>query len=209
MNKKQLAFIKKAQKFARSSEAKKLSNSVNELGTRKLTATLELSKIVAAGIEWFTSEETRSELKAIELKMNVDEFVQETYGFQKSYAYKLKRAAEIPAETLEQYLASDIEERSLNSLLAYAKAQEEKLVAELSADGEGEGGGESEGEGGGESEAKSPVFVSLIVTDENGQQSVLRIRRNGKVETKGDNLLISEGFDAIAELLSVPEAIGK
>lgn len=206
MNKKQLAFFKKAEKFVRSSEAKKLTTSVSDLGAKRLAATLSLAKIVSDGLDWFNLPETKEQLKALEIKMNVDEFVQQTYGFQKSFAYKLKRASDIPAELVEEYLASDIEERSLSSLLGFAKAKEESVLADLGADAEG--GGESEGEGGGESESKSPIYVSLIVTDENGQQSTLRIRRNGKVETKGDNLIISEGFEQLVQLFGVPEAIG-
>lgn len=204
MNKKQLAFFKKAEKFVKSNEAKKLTTSVSDLGAKRLSATLSLAKIVSDGLDWFNLPETKEQLKALEIKMNVDEFVQQTYGFQKSFAYKLKRAAEIPAELVEEYLASDIEERSLSSLLGFAKAKEEAAVESL----EGEGGGESEGEGGGESDEKSPIFVSLSVTDENGQKSTIRIRRDGKVETKGDSLVINEGFEKLVELFGVPEAIG-
>lgn len=207
MNQKQTSFFKKAEKFVKSNEAKKLTASVSELGCRRLSATLSLAKIVSGGLDWFNLPETKEQLKALDIKMNVDEFVQQTYGFQKSFAYKLKRASEIPAEIVEEYLASDVEERSLASLLGFAKAKEEQAVAELSGDdAEGEGGGESEGEGGGESEEASSVYASLTITDEQGQKHTLRIRRNGKAEVKGDSLKIHEGFEAIIEFLGVPEA---
>ena len=204
MNQKQTSFFKKAEKFVKSNEAKKLTASVSELGAKRLNTTLTLAAIVSGGLDWFNLPETKEQLKALEIKMNVDEFVQQTYGMQKSFAYKLKRAFELPVELVEEYLASDIEERSLGSLLSFAKAKEEQAVAELSNDGEG--GGEGEGEGGGESEETSPIFVSLTITDENGQKHSLRIRRNGKSEVKGDSLKIHEGFEAIYEFLGVPEA---
>lgn len=204
MNKNQSAFIKAIEKNSNSVAIKKLTQAVGEMGTKRLHTTLQLAKLVSAGIDWFNLPETKAKMKEVEIKLSLEEFVGQQYGFQKSFAYKLKRAADIPAEMVEEYLASDIEERSLASLLSFAKAKEEQAVAELSS--EGEGGGEGEGEGGGESEETSPIFVSLTITDENGQKHSLRIRRNGKSEVKGDSLKIHEGFEAIYEFLGVPEA---
>lgn len=202
MNKNQSAFIKAIEKNSNSAAIKKLTQAVGEMGTKRLHTTLQLAKLVSAGIDWFNLPETKAKMKEVEIKLSLEEFVGQQYGFQKSFAYKLKRAADIPAEMVEEYLASDIEERSLASLLLFAKAKEEQAVAELSE----EGGGEGEGEGGGEGEETSPIYINLTITDENGQKHSLRIRRNGKVEVKGDSLKIHEGFEAITEFLGVPEA---
>ena len=202
MNKNQSAFIKAIEKNSNSAAIKKLTQAVGEMGAKRLHTTLQLAKLVSAGIDWFNLPETKAKMKEVEIKLSLEDFVVQQYGFQKSFAYKLKRAADIPAEMVEEYLASDIEERSLASLLSFAKAKEEQAVAELSS----EGGGEGEGEGSGEGEETSPIFVNLTITDENGQKHSLRIRRNGKSEVKGDSLKIHEGFEAIYDFLGVPEA---
>ena len=202
MNKNQSAFIKAIEKNSNSAAIKKLTQAVGEMGAKRLHTTLQLAKLVSAGIDWFNLPETKAKMKEVEIKLSLEDFVAQQYGFQKSFAYKLKRAADIPAEVVEEYLSSDIEERSLASLLLFVKAKEEQAVAELSS----EGGGEGEGEGGGESEETSPIFVNLTITDENGQKHSLRIRKNGKSEVKGDSLKIHEGFEAIYEFLGVPEA---
>jgi hypothetical protein len=206
MNKQQAAFVKAIEKNSNSVAIKKLTHAVGEMGAKRLNATLELAKLVSAGLDWFSLPETKAKMKELEIKLSVEEFVIQQYGFQKSFAYKLKRASDIPAELVEEYLASDIEERSLASLLSFAKAKEEQAVAELTGEGSGEGEGDGEGEVGGESDETSPIYVNLTITDDNGQKHSIRIRRNGKAEVKGDSLKIHEGFEAILEFLGVPEA---
>ena len=100
-------------------------------------------------------------------------------------------------------MSSDFEECSLNSLLSFAKAKEEQAVNELE-------GGESDAEGGGEgetaSEGKSPVWISLVVTDTEGQKSSVRLRYDGSIETKGDIVNVAEAIAKLSAELGVEVA---
>jgi len=85
--------------------------------------------------------------------ITTETFIKEIFGMEKSHAYRLKKASELPEGTLEAFrTACDRREaegksvsRSINALLKFAQQQPEG-ESETESDGESESeGGESEG----------------------------------------------------------------
>lgn len=128
------------------SEVKRIQSTLSNGAKARLSKSLELATLVTRGAEWFSSEEGKRTFAEAGVTWSKEEFFLKTYGFQKSYAYKLTRAAVIPVETVYAFnVACDESERegkgsdrSIAGLLKFAKQSTE------GGGGEGEEGGEGE-----------------------------------------------------------------
>lgn len=126
-------------------EVKRLQSTLSNGAKARLTKTLELASLVTRGAEWFSSQQGQSAFAQAGVTWSKEEFFLKTYGFQKSFAYKLLRASALEQGVVEQFNSSCDEQeragkpsdRSLAGLLKFAKENE-------GGGGEGEEGGEGQ-----------------------------------------------------------------
>lgn len=128
-------------------EVKRIQSTLSNGAKSRLAKTLELASLVTRGAEWFASQQGQSAFAQAGVTWSKEEFFLKTYGFQKSFAYKLLRASALEQEVVEQFNASCDEQeragkpsdRSLAGLLKFAKSQPTE-----GGGGEGEEGGEGQ-----------------------------------------------------------------
>jgi hypothetical protein len=155
-----------------------------------------MSALVLKGFEWFQSEAGKAKLSEEGITWNTEEFASKVFGWQKSYFYKVVKAAKLAAEVVDEFKAKcdEVERngeepnRSLEGLLKYAKQLEEGAAAE---------GGE-EGEEGAEVETRVQTIFTMTMKHPDGNISV-RINDAGEVKTTNSKEQIIE---AIAFLMA-------
>ncbi len=170
-------------------EVKRIQSTLSNGAKSRLAKTLELAALVARGAEWFASEEGKRTFTEAGVTWSKEEFFLKTYGFQKSFAYKLTRAAVISQEVVNAFNeACDVAEnngkptdRSLAGLLKFAKGQP--------VEGDTQGGG-GEGEEGGEGqpsvERSQTIFTMSFkrsVLEDTAKNVSVRIDLDAKVST--------------------------
>lgn len=167
-----LTEIKRALKLTEFRNLSKLedkeSDKVLNAQKSKLVTTLELSRIVNDGYEWFKGEEGKRLLKVANLSLNTEQFALKVYGYQRSYFYKLIKASKLTADTLNDYEAKCTElgtkSRTLEELLKFAKNPDTY-------------GNEGEGEGEGEDKENDKNIVTFATS--NGDKIAFRITSKG------------------------------
>ncbi len=133
-------------------EVKRLQSTLSNGAKSRLAKTLELAALVARGAEWFASEEGKRTFTEAGVTWSKEDFFLKTYGFQKSFAYKLTRAAVISQEVVDAFNTACDEaegngkptDRSLAGLLKFAKGQPSEGDTTEGGGGEGEEGGEGQ-----------------------------------------------------------------
>lgn len=141
-------------------EVKRLQSTLSNGAKTRLAKSLELATLVARGAEWFKSQEGKTAFAEAGVTWTAEEFFLKTYGMQKSFAYKLLRAAALETALVEQFNTACDEaeregkstDRSIAGLLKFAKGSQATE----------EGG--SEGEEGGEGEQPSVERSQTIFT---------------------------------------------
>jgi hypothetical protein len=163
---------------------------------KRFDQTMQMSALVLKGFEWFQSEAGKAKLSEEGITWNTEEFASKVFGWQKSYFYKVVKAAKLAAEVVDEFKAKcdEVERngeepnRSLEGLLKYAKQLEEGAAAE---------GGE-EGEEGAEVETRVQTIFTMTMKHPDGNISV-RINDAGEVKTTNSKEQIIE---AIAFLMA-------
>ena len=177
----------------RLAEIKSIARAESNAQKRKFAQTMKLAVEVSSAFEWFKSDEGKAIFAEEGVSWNTEEFAKKAYGYEKSYFYKLTRAAAgiDLLETFEQKCAEAEAEglkpnRSLAGFL--------KFIAACNSS-EAEGGEGSEGEGGeGEGEGSEPSVETNVPTiltfsfkakEIGGDRNVaVRIDSNGRVTTQ-------------------------
>lgn len=173
-------------------KVKSLTATLSKADRTNFANSLKLAAEVEKGLSWWKSEGSAL-AKEAGLKVDMDTFSKEVYGFQKSYLYKLSKAATLPTDTINAYIAACDEDeanggrpkRSIEALLKWAKGNET------------EGGESEEGEGEGE-EAEGELEQKPIIT------FTCRLKDLGLSE-KNVSLRISA--DGSVSTTATPEAI--
>jgi hypothetical protein len=163
---------------------------------KRFDQTMQMSALVLKGFEWFQSEAGKAKLSEEGITWNTEEFASKVFGWQKSYFYKVVKAAKLAAEVVDEFKAKcdEVERngeepnRSLEGLLKYAKQLEEGAATE---------GGE-EGEEGAEVETRAQTIFTMTMKHPDGNISV-RINDAGEVKTTNSKEQIIE---AIAFLMA-------
>lgn len=165
------------------------------------TNSLRLAAEVEKGLQWWKSEGSAL-AKEAGLKVDMDTFAREVYGFQKSYLYKLSKAATLPPDVVNAYLTACEEDeangghpkRSIEALLKWAKGNE--------TEGEGESEGESE-EAEGELEQKPIITFTCRLKDLGlSEKNVsLRISADGSVSTTATPEAIAQAIAILTTAL--------
>jgi hypothetical protein len=163
---------------------------------KRFDQTMQMSALVLKGFEWFQSEAGKAKLGEEGITWSTEDFASKVFGWQKSYFYKVVKAAKLAAEVVDEFKAKcdEVERngeepnRSLEGLLKYAKQLEEGAAAE---------GGE-EGEEGAEVETRAQTIFTMTLKHPDGNIAV-RINDAGEVKTTNSKEQIIE---AIAFLMA-------
>jgi hypothetical protein len=154
---------------------------------KKFGQTLELSKLVAASVQWFKSEEGKAKFASEGISWTNEEFGNKVFGWQKSFFYKVIKAGNLKEETINTFVqkCDEIEatgkdaNRTLENLLKYAKNE-----------GANEGEeGTNEGEEGTNELIKPTTILTLTYKTEEGNICV-RVDSNNIVKTTNSVLEI-------------------
>lgn len=152
---------------------------------KKFDHTLQLSKIVAKGYEWFKTE-GKALLTEQGLEWKADDFAGKVYGWNRSYLFKVVKAGQAEEEKVETFKtkcdemerAGQDPNRTLEGFIKWLKQDSVQ-----GGQGEGEGGEGGEGEGG---EAQPEARQKAVITFSyklNGVGIACRMLENGELKT--------------------------
>lgn len=164
---------------------------------KKFEQTLTLSKLVLNAVNWFNSQEGKTVCTEEGISWTNEEIGNKVFGWQKSFFYKVVKAAKLEEAIVETFKAKcDQAEangqdanRSLEGLLKFAKQSE--TVSEASGNEDGETDGETTEA---EVEIRTANVFSLSYKQEDGNVSV-KIDENGTVKTNNSIEEIKRAID--------------
>lgn len=188
-------------------EVRSVQRTITNAKKKKFEQTMALSALVLRGFEWFQSEAGQAKLREEGITWNTEEFAGKVFGWQKSYFYKVVKAAKVATEVVEEFKSKCDEaeregqepDRSLAGLLKYAKQVDEVAAAGghgTDEDETNEDGGA--GEGGAQIETRAQTIFTMTLKHPDGNISV-RITDAGEVKTTNTKEQIME---AVAFLLA-------
>lgn len=180
-----------------------LINAIKNSDAKRFENSLTLAGLIADGNKWLKDSEGQTWLKST--KMAMDEFILKTYGFQKSYYYKLLKTAGVPAEIVREFTAQTTKLKnenlsaplSIEALLKYYA--EAKLETAKDSDGESEGEGENEAH---EVKAKAKAVLTFTFKVEGLEPVSLRIDDNGEFKTSASAENIAVALDYLAQAVA-------
>lgn len=188
-------------------EVRSVQRTITNAKKKKFEQTMALSALVLKGFEWFQSEAGQAKLREEGITWNTEEFAGKVFGWQKSYFYKVVKAAKVATEVVEEFKSKCDEaeregqepDRSLAGLLKYAKQVDEVAAAGgHGTDEDGTNEGEESGEGGAQIETRAQTIFTMTLKHPDGNISV-RITDAGEVKTTNTKEQIME---AVAFLLA-------
>lgn len=93
-----------------------------------LRTSLTLGRLISEGLGEFNSPEAKQFRKEMKLKISVEYFIEQAYGFTKSWAYKLVKAYELGEDIHTAYLNSGNTDKELSiaGLIAFANPKSEE-----------------------------------------------------------------------------------
>ena len=178
-----------------------LINAINKSDAKRFENSLTLAQLIADGNKWLKDSEGQTWLKST--KMAMDEFILKTYGFQKSYYYKLLKAANVPADVVKEFTTQTAKLKdanlsaplSIEALLKYAS--EAKLENNEAGEGEGEGEGEAN-----EVKAKAKAVLTFTFKVDGFEAVSLRIDDNGEFKTSASAENIAVALDYLRQAVT-------
>jgi hypothetical protein len=186
-------------------EIRSVQRTITNGQKKKFEQTLSLSKLVLNAVEWFHSEEGKRVCSEEGISWTNEEIGNKVFGWQKSFFYKVVKAAKLQDDVISTFKAKCDEletegkdpNRSLEGLLKFAK-QVETGTSESGNEGEGEG----EGEG---SEAQVETRAATILTftykPEGNQNVSVRIDESGALKTNNTKEQIQAAIEFLNGIL--------
>lgn len=169
---------------------------------KKFEQTLHLSKLVLNAVNWFNSEEGKAICTEEGISWTNEEIGNKVFGWQKSFFYKVVKAAKVDEAVIETFKAKcDVAEavgqdanRSLEGLLKFAKQTE--TIAEES------GNVDTDGETTeAEVEIRTATIFTLTYKTDAGNVSV-RIDETGQIKTTNSAEQIAEAIKFLTNSLN-------
>ena len=115
-------------------EVKKVNKQITNAQKKKFESTMKLAELVHNGFDWFRSESGQEVFTEEGIEWTADDFFQKTYGFQKSFGYKLIKAHKLPTEVKEEFdrlcQEDSTKKRSLNELLKFSRGGNQETATE-------------------------------------------------------------------------------
>ena len=170
---------------------------------KKFEQTLHLSKLVLNAVNWFNSEEGKAVCIEEGISWTNEEIGNKVFGWQKSFFYKVVKAAKIEESIVETFKTKCEEaeangqdaNRSLEGLLKFAKQSE--TIAEASGNDSEEGEETSEAE----VEIRTETILTFTYKTEAGNVSV-RIDKANNIKTTNSISQIQEAIDYLVSCLA-------
>jgi len=114
-------------------------NEKQTIGRGKLKSgfkdTFANAKLIKASVDYFKTKECKEELTKLGINWTIENFLQNAFGLEKSWCYKLFKALTFEAK-VEQYLIIDATNYSIALFLAFCndkvKAETEKAILNIS-----------------------------------------------------------------------------
>ena len=164
-------------------EVRSAQRTITNAKKKRFDQTMQMSALVLKGFEWFQSEAGKAKLGEEGITWSVEDFASKVFGWQKSYFYKVVKAAKLAAEVVDEFKAKcdEVERngeepnRSLEGLLKFAKQVEAGAATEGGE--EGEEGGE-----GAEVETRAQTIFTMTFKTPEGNIAV-RINDAGELKT--------------------------
>lgn len=118
-------FIKANKETLNITEYNKLSRSIETAQKKKFYTSLKLGAIITQGIETFKKDETFKEsMSANGITWSIEDFINNVYGIQKSFAYKVSKASkheQVVLEAFEQFAEEQKVSLSIAEFNKFAK----------------------------------------------------------------------------------------
>lgn len=191
-------------------EVNALTTAIKKADAQRFENSLTLAGLIARGHVWIKDAEGQAYMK--QQNVGMDEFILAVYGFQKSFYYKLLKAANVPASVLKEFRkqtealkAKDLSAPlSIEALLKYAseaKLEQQSEAGEAGEAGEGGEGGEGETSAP-EVKAKAVAVVTLAFKVEGLEAVALRINDDGQLITKASPEAIAAALDYLTQAVA-------
>lgn len=84
-------------------EVKRVQRSINNAHKSKFNHTTKLATLIGQAVSWFDSEEGREKFREEGIEWSKAEFGQKTFGYQKSFFYKLVKVANLDPRILDAF----------------------------------------------------------------------------------------------------------
>ena len=84
-------------------EVKRVQRSINNAHKSKFNHTTKLATLIGQAVQWFDSEEGKEKFREEGIEWSKAEFGQKTFGYQKSFFYKLVKVANLDPRILDAF----------------------------------------------------------------------------------------------------------
>tara|TARA_R100001443_G_scaffold112540_1_gene126107 strand:- start:1238 stop:1882 length:645 start_codon:yes stop_codon:yes gene_type:complete len=108
-------------------EVKRVQRSINNAHKTKFNHTMKLANLINDAVKWFDSEEGKAKFREEGIEWSKEEFGKKTFGYQKSFFYKLVKSANLDPRILEAFntkcdeIGTDAN-RSIAGLLEFSRS---------------------------------------------------------------------------------------
>jgi len=174
-------------------EVKRIQRSINNAHKSKFNHTTTLSKLIGDAVKWFDSEEGKAKLAEEGIEWSKAEFGAKTFGYQKSFFYKLIKVANLDQRILEAFntkcdaIGTDAN-RSIAGLLEFSRTIDlDNLEVSEDATEEEIASAESEAIESAEVEQERTNYT-FVMSYKNPQGSNLSVRIDEQGNVSGNNL---------------------
>ena len=174
-------------------EVKRVQRSINNAHKSKFNHTTTLSKLIGEAVQWFESEEGKSKFAEEGIEWSKAEFGAKTFGYQKSFFYKLIKVANLDQRIVDAFnakcdaIGTDAN-RSIAGLLDFSRTIDLDNL-EVSEDATEEEIVEAENEAIENAEVEQErVNYTFVMTYKNHKGNNLSVRIDDQGNVSGNNL---------------------
>ena len=186
----QSSAIKEALKL---NEVKRIQRSINNAHKSKFNHTATLSKLIGDAVKWFDSEEGKDKLREEGIEWTKAEFGAKTFGYQKSFFYKLIKVSNLDQRIVDAFntkcdeIGTDAN-RSIAGLLEFSRDIDLDSI-EVSEDATEEEIAQAEQEVIESTEVEQErINYLFVMTYKNPQGNNLSVRIDEQGNVSGNNL---------------------
>lgn len=186
-------------------EVTALKNAMLKSDLQRFENSLTLAGLIAKGHKWIKDAEGQKFIK--EAGVGMDEFILSVYGFQKSFYYKLLKAANVPANIVKEFKTqtAKLKEQSLSapmSIEALLKYYSEAKLETGKNDADNDGDGDGDVKNAPEVKAKTKAVLTLSVSVPGLENVALRIMDSGELVTTATGEAIAAALEYLSKAVA-------
>lgn len=192
-------FIQANKEVLMLNEYAKLNRSINTAQKNKFFKSLELGKIIDKGIELFKADANFKEtMSASGISWTIEEFIENVYGYKKSYAYRIVKGSRHEERVVEAFQIFAEREKLPLSIVELNKFA--KNVGKVDEDATAEDIAESAESEEQEQEQTSPTIFSFVSKLE-GAKANITIKESGEANTKCTKEELLQAIEAMKVII--------